>query len=198
MNTKPIQFLAICFVALAALAAATASAQQAPTFIAISQELRQIGIGHNGGYLDVYANNALCGRLSFTDARLQTPDGGARLELAKAEQPAACRTTGASITLVDGRGFPIVDSTPPVTYPPTVKKYTLKLGSTVEIKDLSIPPVSTGEDDPGAAPLPPAAGTGIGTAEAASWPAAFVEAGGSALALTGLLLAGAAIRRSRR
>ena len=194
MNTKPIQFLAICFVGLAALAFATASAQQAPTFIEISQELRLAGIDHNGGYVDVYANNALCGRLSFTDARLQTPDGGARLELGNPEQPAACRTTGATITLVDGRGIPIVDSTPPVTYPPAVKKYTLKLGATVEIKDLSIPPVSTGEDQPTATPGPPAAGTGVGAARARGTTEGIEVAGGT-LVVLGLSLALAAARK---
>ena len=123
----------------------------------------------------MYANGALCGRLSFSDVRQQTADGGARLELGKAEQPAACRTDGAAVTLIDGRGFPIVDSTPPVTYPPAVKKYTLKPGSTIEIVDLSIPPATSGDAEPTATPAPPAAGSGVNTTATAApvpphWP----------------------------
>ncbi len=188
MNIRPLTILGACLAVLAALGAlATASAQeQAPTFISISQELRQAGIKFSGGYVDVYANNAFCGRLSFTDARVQTPDGGARLELAKAEQPAACRTEGATITLVDGRGFPIVDSTPPVTYPATPKKYALKLGSTIEIEDLSIPPVSTGDEQP--TPAAPAAGTGFVASPTSRPFGAALAASGAALALAGIAL----------
>ena len=106
-------------------------------------ELRQLGIDHNGEYVDVYANGSLCGRFSFTDPKQQTVNGEAEFALAQESQPPACGTDGATITLIDGRGLQLVET------------YTLKLGTRIEIVHLSIPPVV----DPG--PLPPNAGSGV-------------------------------------
>lgn len=103
-----------------------AHAQEERTVIAVDAELGAIGEKYFGGYLQVYADGQLCGELSFTDPAQRTPDAGAALAVARADQPAACGRSGAAITFFDGRGVALSN------------RYSLEPGSILVIDWLTV------------------------------------------------------------
>ncbi len=96
----------------------------------------------SAGFLDIYANGELCGRLSFSDPVTGAEDGGREFVIGERGQPASCSTEGATLTFQNGNGTPLLQT------------LTLKLGTRIEITNFAPPPIS----DPGPAggPLRPA------------------------------------------
>jgi hypothetical protein len=92
------------------LAVTSTVAAQEPAVITVTAEARQRGIEEAFGFVDIYADGQLCGRLSFSNPDRPTPDGGAEFELSGPGQASTCSVFGAEISFSNGRGVPLLQT----------------------------------------------------------------------------------------
>jgi len=160
-----------------------AVAQEQQTVITVAPYLQARGEEYDPPFLTVYANDELCGRLSFDDPGQISPDGTTALVLGTPEQPAACGIDGAIISIFHGDRIRFVDT------------YRLTVGERIVIANFTIPPIGSGND---ATPQPP--DTGFGFEASGGGPGGLPTSTpvmlGAALVLAGLALHAAARRRT--